>query len=335
VSTPININLGTYSSPAGNFVLNLTAPITTSAGKTYYFLDANGDGSSALVNGVPLDALSHDVLDYLFNFGSDTTASARTVNYTVNGLTYQFRLPTVVEYDALKADSISDPPVGWAPGNPHATYWTADLSGGYHSLYALNDGQVRSGATWPDGTSKQSVAFELVSLPPTTVSFTSTTTSTNEGNSGNQTVTVNASLSTAATTAVTVPITVSGTATANTDYTNAPNSITIPIGSTSWSASFNVVGDTTVESNETVVLTMGTPTGATLGTNTTYTQTITNDDVPTVSFDTTSGSSSEGNSGTQTITVNASLSSVANTGVTVPIIVSGTASSGAWIVISQ
>ena len=134
MSTPININLGSYSSPAGGFTLNLINPITTSAGKTYYYLDADGNGSSALVNGVPLDALSHDVLDYFFNFGSDTTASARTVNYTVNGLTYQFRLPTVVEYDALKADSISDPPVGWAPGNPHATYWTADLSGAYHSL---------------------------------------------------------------------------------------------------------------------------------------------------------------------------------------------------------
>ena len=79
MSTPININLGNYSSPAGSFTLNLINPITTSAGKTYYYLDANGNGSSALVNGVPQDALSHDVLDYFFNFGSDTTASARTV----------------------------------------------------------------------------------------------------------------------------------------------------------------------------------------------------------------------------------------------------------------
>jgi hypothetical protein len=39
-----------------------------------------------------------------------------------------------------------------------------------------------------------------------------------------------------------------------------------------------VVGDTTVEPNETVILTMGTPTNATLGTNTTFTHTIVNDD---------------------------------------------------------
>jgi len=53
MSTPININLGTYSTSAGSFTLNLINPITTSAGKIYYYLDANGSGSSALVNGVP------------------------------------------------------------------------------------------------------------------------------------------------------------------------------------------------------------------------------------------------------------------------------------------
>ena len=88
MSTPININLGSYSSPAGSFTLNLINPITTSAGKTYYYLDANGNGSSALVNGVPLDGVSHNVLDYFFNAGANTTASARTVDY----LGYQLSL---------------------------------------------------------------------------------------------------------------------------------------------------------------------------------------------------------------------------------------------------
>ena len=67
-----------------------------------------------------------------------------------------------------------------------------------------------------------------------------------------------------------------------------------------------------------------------LGANTTYTHTITNDDValPTVSFTTSAASGNEGNSGTQTITVNASLSSAAATTVTVPIEYSGTATLG-------
>ena len=61
MSTPININLGSYSSPAGSFTLNLINPITTSAGKTYYYLDADGNGSSALlVNGATQDGVSHD-----------------------------------------------------------------------------------------------------------------------------------------------------------------------------------------------------------------------------------------------------------------------------------
>jgi hypothetical protein len=139
MSTPININLGSYSSPSGSFTLNLINPITTSAGKTYYYLEANGNGSSALVNGATQDGVSHDALDHFFNFGSDTTASARTVNY----IGYQFKLPTVAEYSDLRAFSPNAPPVDWAPGKPQATYWRADLvSADTHKLYALNDGDV-------------------------------------------------------------------------------------------------------------------------------------------------------------------------------------------------
>ncbi|NBP40474.1 MAG: hypothetical protein EBV34_18980, partial [Betaproteobacteria bacterium] len=52
----------------------------------------------------------------------------------------------------------------------------------------------------------------------------------------------------------------------------------IAAGQTTASASFSVLGDTVVEPNETVVLTMGTPTNATLGANTAFTHTIVNDD---------------------------------------------------------
>jgi hypothetical protein len=112
-----------------------------------------------------------------------------------------------------------------------------------------------------------------------TVSFTTTTASINEGNSGNQSITVNASLSSAATTAITVPITYSGSATIGSDYTAGSGTITFAAGSTTASTSFSVVGDIYDESNETVVLTMGTPTGATLGASSTYTHTVLNDDV--------------------------------------------------------
>ncbi len=161
-----------------------------------------------------------------------------------------------------------------------------------------------------------------------TISFATTTSAANEGNSGNQIVNVTANLSSATTAAVTVPITYSGTATSGTDYTNTPTSITIAVGATTGTASFSVVGDTALETNETVVLTMGTPTGATLGANTSYTHAITNDDVPTISFATTTSAANEGNSGNQTVNVTANLSSAATAAVTVPITYSGTATSG-------
>jgi hypothetical protein len=162
-----------------------------------------------------------------------------------------------------------------------------------------------------------------------TISFATATNTANEGNGGNQTVTVTANLSSATTTAVTVPTTYSGTATSGTDYIAATTSITIAAGATSGTASFSVVGDSTVESNETVVLTMGTPTGATLGANTSYTHTITNDDVPSISFTTISGAANEGHSGNQAVNVTANLSSATTAAVTVPITYGGTATSGA------
>jgi hypothetical protein len=117
-----------------------------------------------------------------------------------------------------------------------------------------------------------------------TVSFATTNGVTDEGNDGSsQAIFVTAKLSNASSSDVIVPIAFSGTATVF-DYTAGPASITIKAGSTTGIASFTVLGDTTFEpiQTETVILTMGTPTGGvTLGAaaNTTYTHTITSDDV--------------------------------------------------------
>ncbi|NDD13870.1 MAG: hypothetical protein EB072_14790, partial [Betaproteobacteria bacterium] len=132
------------------------------------------------------------------------------------------------------------------------------------------------------------------------IQFASMTSSANEGNTSNTTITVQATLSAASTQTVTVPITYSGTATSGSDYlrlwyNNASSSITIAAGQTTGSASFSVLGDTTSESNETVVLTMGAPTNAALGANTTFTHTIVNDDVTSTPSQPTGAFLSEGN----------------------------------------
>ena len=171
-----------------------------------------------------------------------------------------------------------------------------------------------------------------------TVSFNTTSLSTNESlNGSSKYVFVTAQLNAMSSADVIVPITYAGSASSGTDYTDASTFITIAAGRTTGTASFAVLGDNTVEPSETVTLTMGTPTGATLGTNSTYTHTINDSGVvgvgvgvggansPTVFFNTSSGATSEANS--QSVTVTATLSSAAATTVTVQIDYSGAATS--------
>ncbi|MDB9426277.1 Calx-beta domain-containing protein [Microcystis aeruginosa CS-564/01] len=83
------------------------------------------------------------------------------------------------------------------------------------------------------------------------------------------------------TNALTVNYTLGGTATLNTDYTRTgtTNTVTFAAGSSTATVTVDPTPDTIVESNETVILTLATGTGYTVGTTTPVTGTITNDDV--------------------------------------------------------
>src|SRR5262249_55556428 len=139
------------------------------------------------------------------------------------------------------------------------------------------------------------------------------------------TVTVTAQLSLVSGFPVTVPFTTSGTATSGVDY-SVSSPITILAGSLTGTAVITVVDDTSYEPSATAILTMGTPTNATVGSPSTYTLTITdNDSPPSVTF--TSGGRdmlNETGSGAATL----SLSQVSGFDITVPFTVSGTATNG-------
>ncbi|BAG05871.1 beta strand repeat-containing protein [Microcystis aeruginosa] len=79
--------------------------------------------------------------------------------------------------------------------------------------------------------------------------------------------------------ALTVNYTVSGTATNGTDYASIPTSVTFAAGSSTATVTVDPTADTTVESDETVILTLAAGTGYTIGTTTPVTGTITNDDL--------------------------------------------------------
>jgi len=119
-------------------------------------------------------------------------------------------------------------------------------------------------------------AFELqtVSVVPN-VSFSLTSQSADEG-AGVATLTV--VLSAASSNAVTIPFTLSGTATSGADYLISTSSITIPAGSLTASIQVALTDDNDVEGDETVLVTLGTPTNATLGSQSSNTLTITDND---------------------------------------------------------
>ena len=79
-----------------------------------------------------------------------------------------------------------------------------------------------------------------------------------------------------------MPYTLSGTATGGSDYeTPASTSLAIPAGDTSGTIVIKVKGDALDEPNETIIVTLGTPTNATVSTVEgagTGTGTITDDD---------------------------------------------------------
>ncbi len=105
-----------------------------------------------------------------------------------------------------------------------------------------------------------------------TVSLTAAAQTVSEGVG---TATITAQLSSASTQTVTVPFTVGGTAANPADYTITASPLTITAGNTSATITVTVVADAVAEGDETVIVTMGTPTNATLGATTVHTLTIT------------------------------------------------------------
>jgi hypothetical protein len=160
-----------------------------------------------------------------------------------------------------------------------------------------------------------------------TVTFTTAAQSVNEGS----VATITAQLSSASSQTVTVPFTVGGTATNAADYTITASPLTIAAGSTTATITVTAVVNAPLEPDETVIVTLGTPTNATLGATTVHTVTIAAQ-LPTVFFDIANQGVSEG-VGTATILVRLGGGSSSQT-VTVPFTVTGTATNPADYTIS-
>jgi len=115
-------------------------------------------------------------------------------------------------------------------------------------------------------------------IPPVLPTLSVANASVLEGNVGTTNLNFTVTLSAASASAVTVNYATSdGTALAASDYTAANGILTIPTGATTGTVSVPISGDTMVEPDETLMLTLSTPVNATI-TTVVATGTITNDD---------------------------------------------------------
>lgn len=144
-------------------------------------------------------------------------------------------------------------------------------------------------------------------------------TSVTEGNSGTSDLAFTVKLSAATSGPVTVAYTTSnGTAKAGQDYVAQSGVLTFAAGETSKVVHVQVNGDTTVEANETVKLTLSSPTGATIGDGAAVGTIVNDDSTPLPSLSINNVSSAEGSAaapGHSTFTV--TLSEASTTPVTV------------------
>ncbi|WP_425493489.1 putative Ig domain-containing protein [Marilutibacter chinensis] len=123
-----------------------------------------------------------------------------------------------------------------------------------------------------------------------------------------------------------VNLTTGGTATSGVDYTGAVATVTIPAGATTATVTIDPSADGTVEADETVVLTVAAGSGYTVGTPSSATGTILNDDAPVASIAVSPASVAEDDAGNLTYTV--SLDQPSTIALSVGYLVGGTATNG-------
>ena len=121
--------------------------------------------------------------------------------------------------------------------------------------------------------------------PQPTVSFVTAASAITETDAGSA-ISITLQLSAESIEAVSVPFNLSGSAVQGLDFTLTPSPVVIPAGSRSGTIYFNLIDDTQVEGEETVIITMGEPVNALKGSPAEHALTIFDNDHPVCSLST-------------------------------------------------
>jgi hypothetical protein len=174
------------------------------------------------------------------------------------------------------------------------------------------------GADLGDLTTHTLTIVEADLSPP--INFVSASQTVSEGAG---TVSIPVALEYASESNAVIPYHFSGTAGQGIDFTSAA-SMTIPAGQTSGNIQINLIDNFVINADKTIIVDLDAPSGAHLGTSTTHTMTVVdNDNQPTVFLSAATQSVSES---AGTVTVQFSMSKTYLIDVTVPYTISGTAS---------
>ncbi len=183
--------------------------------------------------------------------------------------------------------------------------------------------RVTDASTGP-GSYAELESFTLTISPPPSVSIAVAPASVSEDGATNLVFTVTRSLNLSSPTVVN--ITTGGTAVSGTDYSGGVATVTIPAGATTATITIDPTVDSTVEADETVILTVAPGAGYTVGTPSSATGTILNDDVPTASISVAPAAVAEDGAANLVYTVTLNQASLSSTSVNFT--VGGTATSG-------
>ena len=295
-------------------VLTLGAPTNATLGATTVHTATITDNDTAPT--VAFDAAAQSIGEAAGSTTASVTLSAASGLETI--------IPFTASGTAIDPDDYSDLDLGslTIPAGQLST--TVDLSIVDDSLFE-NDETVVLTLGAPTNATLGATTVHTATITDNdtapTVAFDAAAQSIGEA-AGSTTASV--TLSAASGLETIIPFTASGTAIDPDDYSDLDlGSLTIPAGQLSTTVDLSIVDDSLFENDETVVLTLGAPTNATLGATTVHTATITdNDTAPTVAFDAAAQSIGEAAGST---TASVTLSAASGLETIIPFTASGTA----------
>ena len=285
-------SIGTsVSVPSGSSSVNISVPIRddsadevdetviiTLAAGSHYTIDNSANVHTLTITDTDVPAVSFSASASNIAEGggsknitvniSPAPATGFTVGYTVSG--------TATSGSDYTAPSGS---LSVAAGQTTATIAVAVLDDS-----AVNESSETVILTLSPGTgyTKGSPSVHTLSINDNdgtpTVRFNTSSATIMEGPNKAQSVRIN--LSPAPSSQITLRYNIGGTATAGSDYNTLSGSKTVAGGSTSTTITINIIDDSIEDTGETVVLTLQGGTGYTVGSPSTFTLTITNDDRP-------------------------------------------------------